>query len=64
MAALREKSFCVLEYHTIKFVVTVQHTFRVKYAKDTHLQTRPFVRGINKLLKRGVCASRNKVVAQ
>jgi hypothetical protein len=24
----------VLEYHTSKFVVTVQHAFRAKYAKD------------------------------
>jgi hypothetical protein len=34
MAAPGEKSFCVLEYHTSKSVVTVQRTFRVKYAKD------------------------------
>jgi len=34
MAALREKSFCVLEYHTSKSVVTVQRAFRTKYAKD------------------------------
>jgi hypothetical protein len=34
MAALVEKSFCVLEYHTSKSVVTVQHAFRAKYAKD------------------------------
>jgi hypothetical protein len=31
MAAPGEKSFCVLEYHT---VVTVQRAFRAKYAKD------------------------------
>jgi hypothetical protein len=34
MAAPGEKSLCVLEYHTIKFVVTVQRAFRAKYAKD------------------------------
>ena len=35
MAAPVEKSFCVLEYHTSKSVVTVQRAFRAKYAKDT-----------------------------
>ena len=34
MAAPGEKSFCVLEYHTNKSVVTVQSAFRAKYAKD------------------------------
>jgi len=34
MAALWEKSFCVLEYHTIKSVVTVKRAFRANYAKD------------------------------
>jgi hypothetical protein len=34
MAALGEKSFCVLEYHTNKSMVTVQRAFRAKYAKD------------------------------
>jgi len=34
MAAPREKSFCVLEYHKSKSVVTVQRAFRAKYAKD------------------------------
>jgi hypothetical protein len=29
-----ENSFCMLEYHTKKSVVTVQRAFRVKYAKD------------------------------
>jgi hypothetical protein len=29
-----EKSFCVLEYHTNKSVVTLQSAFRSKYAKD------------------------------
>ena len=34
MAALEEKSFCVLEYHTRMSVVTVQRVFRAKYAED------------------------------
>jgi len=34
MAALGEKSFCVLEYHASKSVGTVQRAFRAKYAKD------------------------------
>ena len=34
MAALGEKSFCVLEYHTNKSVVTVQCAFCAKYTKD------------------------------
>ena len=34
MAAQGDKSFCVLEYHTSKSVVTVQRAFRTKYAKD------------------------------
>ena len=33
MAATGEKSFCVLEYHTSKSVVTVQRAFRAKHAK-------------------------------
>jgi hypothetical protein len=34
MAAPGEKSFCVLEYHMSKSVVTVQRSFRAQYAKD------------------------------
>jgi hypothetical protein len=34
MAAPGEKSFCVLEYHTSKSVVTVQRAFCAKYTKD------------------------------
>jgi hypothetical protein len=34
MVAPGEKSFCVLEYHTSKSVVTVQRAFRKKYGKD------------------------------
>jgi len=33
MAAPGKKSFCVLEYHTIKSVVIAQHAFRAKCAK-------------------------------
>jgi hypothetical protein len=33
MAAMGQKSFCVLEYHASKSVVTVQRAFRAKYAK-------------------------------
>ena len=33
VAAPGEKSFCMLEYHTSKSVVTVQSAFRAKYAK-------------------------------
>jgi len=33
MAPPGEKSFCALEYHTSKSVVTVQRAFRSKYAK-------------------------------
>jgi len=32
MAAPGEKSFCVMEYHTSKSVVTVQRAFRAKYS--------------------------------
>jgi len=34
MAGPGKKSFYVLEYHTIKSVVTLQRAFRAKYAKD------------------------------
>jgi hypothetical protein len=34
MASPEEKSFCVLEYHTSKSVVTVQRAFRAKYVED------------------------------
>jgi hypothetical protein len=34
MASPEENSFCDLEYHTSKCVVTVQLAFRAKYAKD------------------------------
>jgi len=35
----------------------------VQSMQRTRLQTRPFVRGINNLVKLGACASRNQVVA-
>jgi len=53
-----EKSFCVLEYHTSKSVVTVQCAFRAKYAKDPPTD-KTIVRGMNSLVKLGVCSSRN-----
>jgi len=34
MAAPGENSFCVLDYHTSKTVVTVQRAFHAKYAKE------------------------------
>ena len=34
MVAPGERSFCVLEYHTNKSVVTAQRAFLAKYAKD------------------------------
>jgi hypothetical protein len=34
MAAPGQKLFCMLEYHMSKSVVTVQHAFCAKYAKD------------------------------
>jgi hypothetical protein len=34
MAAVGEKLFCALEYHTSKSVATVQRAFRAKYTKD------------------------------
>ena len=34
MATPEEKTFCVLEYHTSKSVVTVQRAFCAQYAKE------------------------------
>lgn len=31
-----EKSFCILEFHIIKSVITVQHAFRRKFEKNPH----------------------------
>jgi len=56
MAAPGEKLLCVLQYHMSKSVVTVQRTFRAKYAKD--LPTDKTIRAWYKqFLKLGVCAS-------
>jgi hypothetical protein len=53
-----EKSFCVLEYHMSKSVVTVQHAFCAKYAKDP--PTDKTVRVvINSLLKLCVCKQKS-----
>ena len=62
MAALGEKSFCVLEYHTSNSVVTVQRAFRAKYAIE--LPTDKTIRAWYKqFTELGVCATRNQVVA-
>ena len=63
MATPGEKLFCVLEYHTSKSVVTVQRAFGTKFAKDPPTDKNILVCGINSLLKLGVCANRNQVVA-
>ena len=55
MASPGEK-FCVLEYHTSKFMCNVHF---VQSTRSTRLQTRSFVCGV----KFTVCASRNQVVA-
>jgi len=57
MAAPGDKSFCVLEYHTVSLWLLCNVHF-VQSKQRTDLQTRPFLRGINNLLKLGVCASR------
>jgi len=53
MAAPGEKSFCVLEYHTVILWLLCNVHF-VHSTQRIRLQTRPFVRGINNLLKLGV----------
>jgi hypothetical protein len=62
MAAPGDKSFCMLEYHTVSLSLQCNVHF-AQSTQRTRLQTRPFVRGINNLLNLGVCASRNQVVA-
>jgi len=56
------KSFCVLEYHANKYLVTAQRAFRAKYAKY-----RPTDKTIRawyiQFSENGCCASRNQVVA-
>ena len=56
MAAPGEQSFCVLEYHTSKSVVTVQRAFRVKYAKVLVPQ---LLRDVADLKARIIAAAKN-----
>ena len=56
MAAPEEKSFCVLEYHKSKSVVTVQRAFRAKYAK---LFVPPLPRDLADLKARIIAAVKN-----
>jgi hypothetical protein len=56
-----EKLFCVLEYHMSKSGYCNVHF--VQSMQRTRLQTRPFVPGLNNLLKVGVPANGNQVVA-
>ena len=56
MAARGKKSFCVLEYHTSKSVVTVQRAFRAKYAK---LFVPPLPRDLNDLKVRITAGVKN-----
>jgi hypothetical protein len=58
MAAPGEKLFCVLEYHTSKFVVTVQGAFRAKYAKDP--STDKTIRAWNKHFTETGCLCKQK----
>jgi len=53
-----EKSFCVLEYHTSKSVVTVQRSFRANYAKD--LPTDKTIRLWYKQFTETVCLCKQK----
>jgi hypothetical protein len=57
-----EVILCVGISHS-KSVVTVQHAFRAKYAKDPPADKTILAWCINNLLKLGVCGSRNQVVA-
>jgi hypothetical protein len=60
MAALGEKSFCVLEYHTSKSVVIVRRAFRVKYAKNPP-KDKTIRAWCTQFTETGVCASRKKI---
>ena len=53
MAAPGEKSFCVLEYHTSKSVVTVQRAFRAQYSSQ------PLPRDLADLKARIIAAVKN-----
>jgi len=58
MVAPGEKSFCVLEHHTSKSVVTVQRAFRANYAKD--LPTDKTIRLWYKEFTENVCLCKQK----
>ena len=58
MAAPGKKSFCVLEYHTSKSVVTVQRAFRAKYAK--HPRTDKTIRAWYKQFTETGCLCQQK----
>jgi len=58
MGAPGEKSFCVLEYHTSKSVVTVQRAFRAKYVKDP--PTDKTIRAWNKQFTETECLCKQK----
>jgi len=58
MAAPWQKSFCVLEYHTRKSVVTVQRAFRAKYAKDP--PTEKTIRAWSKIFTETGCLCKQK----
>jgi hypothetical protein len=53
MATPGKKSFCVLEYHKSKSVVTMQCAFRATYAKD------PLPRDLPDLKARIIAAAKN-----
>ena len=60
--ALGGKSFCVLEYHTSKSLVTAQRTFRAKYAKDRS-KDKTIRAWYIQFSENGCCTSRNQEVA-
>jgi len=60
---LKEKQNCRLFQRLTLYNYTGRFIVYSGITKRTRLQTRPFMCGINNLLKLGVCASRNEVVA-
>jgi hypothetical protein len=56
MAVPEEKSFCVLEYHTSKSVVSVQRAFHAKYAK---VFVPPLTRDLADIKRRIIAAVKN-----
>ena len=58
MAAPGKKSFCVLEYHMSKSVVTVQRAFRAKCAKEP--PTDKIIRGWYKQFTETGCLCKQK----